>query len=164
MNEEYQSMSLAELAALGIGHPPQIERLRAGGRWVAQTPFIYAGTGPVVLYIVSDGQRVRFSEGGRLLAFLESQGMDLSTDPVLSKTVFHALKETPGTAVGSGEVFLVSTPEHASQDLWRFLQAVVEVAGLRHSKYKDALVQLARVAGTQPDFMAPPDFDRGPGA
>ena len=154
-------MSLAELAALGVAHPPQVERLRTGGRWAAQTPFIYAGTGPVVLYIDSDGQRVRLSEGGRLLSFLESQGMELSMDPVLSKTVFHALKETPGTAVGSGEVYLVTTPEHAPQDLWRFLQAVVEIAGLRHSKYKDALVQLARLSRQPLDLEAPPELDPG---
>jgi hypothetical protein len=163
VSEEYQKLSLQEFAALGIGHAPQIERLRSEGRWVVETPFSFTGKGPILLYIASDGRQVRFSEGGGLLSYLESQGMDLSMDPVLSKTAFHALKETPGTAVGSGEVFLQSTPERAPQDMWRFLQAIIEVAGLRHSKYKDALVQLARIATTSPQAPTLPELDSGPG-
>ena len=89
---------------------------------------------------------MRFSDGGGLMRYLESQGMDLSLDPVIGKTVFHALKETPGCGAASGQVYLESTPDQAGADLWRFLQILVEMIGLRHSKYKDALVQLNRAS------------------
>ena len=85
---------------------------------------MYPGKGPLVVQITSDGQTVRFSDGGGLLLYLESQGMDLSMDPVISKTVFHAIKETPGCGAATGQVYLDSTPDQVGVDLWRFLQIV----------------------------------------
>jgi hypothetical protein len=35
--------------------------------------------------------------------------------------------------------------------MWRFLQLINEVLGLRHCKYKDALLQLSRRGATSPD-------------
>ena len=63
---------------------------------------------------------------------------------VVSKTVFHAVKEVEGAGAGSGEIYLDSTSDAVTADLWRFLQLVTELIGLRHSKYKDALLQLSR--------------------
>ena len=158
MSDEFQSLSAEELASISLGYPSAVERLRHPARFEAQTGFIYPGKGSVLVYIVSDGATVRFSEGGRLLAYLESQGMDLTIDPVLSKTVFHALKETPGCAAANGEVYLESSPEQAGQDLWRFLQVLLEIIGIRHSKYKDALVQLTRKS----DLLAAAGWEEPP--
>jgi hypothetical protein len=63
---------------------------------------------------------------------------------VLSKTVFHAVKETEGGIVSGGQVCLDSTVGRVPADLWRFLQLIAEIIGLRHSKYKDALLRLSR--------------------
>jgi hypothetical protein len=87
---------------------------------------------------------VRISDGGDLIKSLDEQGMDLSVDMILSKTVFHAVKETDGGAVTGGEICLDSTVGKVPADLWRFLQLVAEIIGLRHSKYKDALLRLSR--------------------
>ena len=144
MAEPYHRIQTADLLALAAGDPAQVERLRRPVRLAAATPFEYPVKGPVVLFLASDGTRVRISEGGRLLKFLQTQGMDLSLDNVLSKTVFHALKDVEGAAAGNGEVFVDTTPDDAPTTIWRFVQMIVEIVGLRHSKYKDALVQLAR--------------------
>lgn len=87
---------------------------------------------------------VRISDGGDLIKSLDEQGMDLSVDMVLSKTVFHVVKETDGGTVAGGEICLDSTVGKVPADLWRFLQLVAEIIGLRHSKYKDALLRLSR--------------------
>ena len=87
---------------------------------------------------------VRISDGGDLIKSLDEQGMDLSVDMILSKTVFHAVKETEGGTVTGGQVCLDSTVGRVPTDLWRFLQLVSEIIGLRHSKYKDALLRLSR--------------------
>jgi hypothetical protein len=87
---------------------------------------------------------VRISDGGELIKSLDEQGMDLSVDMVLSKTVFHAVKETDGGTVAGGEICLDSAVGKVPADLWRFLQLVAEIIGLRHSKYKDALLRLSR--------------------
>jgi len=157
VSEGSETLSADQFAALSIGHASAVERLRLPGRFVVETGLAYPGKGPLAIQITSDGRTVRFSDGGGLLRYLESQGMDLSMDPVISKTVFHAIKETPGCGASSGQVYMDSTPEQVGVDLWRFLQIVVEVIGIRHSKYKDALVQLAR-AGDSRDT----DWDRPP--
>jgi hypothetical protein len=142
--EPYQRIQTAELLALAAGDTAQVERLRRPARIAGASPFEYPGKGPVVVFVRSDGSRVRISEGGRLLKYLETQGMDLGLDNVLSKTVFHALKDIEGAAAGNGEVYIDTTPDQTPSSVWRFLQLIIEVIGLRHSKYKDALVQLAR--------------------
>ena len=46
-------------------------------------------------------------------------------------------------------------PPAASEGMFevRFVQAVIEIIGLRHSKYKDALVQLSRTRdGSEPSY------------
>lgn len=144
MPEPYQRIQTQELLALAAGDPGLVGRLRGPARVAGASPFEYPEKGPIVVFIRSDGARVRISEGGRLLKFLETQGMDLGLDNVLSKTVFHALKDVEGAAAGNGEVYIDTTPDGAPATIWRFLQLVVEIVGLRHSKYKDALVQLAR--------------------
>jgi hypothetical protein len=128
-------------------------RLERGERLRAVTPMTYPGRrGPVVIELVpgtsaasteSPGS-VRISERGDLLKSLEEQGMDLSVDMILSKTVFHAVKEVEGGGISSGVVYLDSALDSVPADTWRFLQLIVEVIGLRHAKYKDALLRLAR--------------------
>ena len=87
---------------------------------------------------------VLISDGGDLIKSLDEQGMDLSVDMILSKTVFHTVKEMKGGSVSGGQVCLDSTVGKVPADLWRFLQLVAEIIGLRHSKYKDALLRLSR--------------------
>jgi hypothetical protein len=158
VTEGFETLSADQFAALSVGHASAVERLRLPGRFAVETAFVYPGKGPLIIQITSDGQTVRFSDGGGLLLYLESQGMELSMDPVISKTVFHALKETPGCGVASGQVYLDSAPDQVGVDLWRFLQIVVEIIGIRHSKYKDALVQLARAGDARrADWDRPPE-------
>ncbi len=87
---------------------------------------------------------VRISDGGDLIKSLDEQGMDLSVDMILSKTVFHTVKQMEGGTVAGGQICLDSTVGKVPADLWRFLQLVAEIIGLRHSKYKDALLRLSR--------------------
>lgn len=155
MAHPFERLSLAEFVAMCLGEAAQIDRLRRDVRLAAETPFVYPGKGPVMVFIQSNGSRVRLSEGGRLLRYLESQGMDLALDAVLSKTVFHALKETPGAGVGNGEVYLDTDPSQVAGALWGFVQAILEIVGLRHAKYKDALVRLSGVG----DLSGPPPWD-----
>lgn len=136
---------MAELFALGAGDPRAVDRLRAPIAIVGELPFAYPSGGPIEVFVTSDGSKIRFSEGGRLLRFLEKQGMDLAVDTVLSKTVFHALKDVQGAAAGSGEILLDASLDDAPAAFWRFVQIVVEIVGLRHSKYKDAVVRLAQM-------------------
>ncbi len=148
MTLEFQRIQTAELLALADGHPAQVDRLRRAARLVGAAPFEYPAQGPILVFLASDGERVRISEGGRALKFLESQGMDLGLDAVLGKTVFHALKDVEGAAAGNGRIYLDTTPEAMRGAIWRFLQMVIEIVGLRHAKYKDALEQLARTEGS----------------
>jgi hypothetical protein len=71
---------------------------------------------------------------------------------ILSKTVFHAVKEIEGAGVAGGLVFIDSDLDKVPADVWRFLQLTAELVGLRHSKYKDALVRLSR-RQEGPDLM-----------
>lgn len=132
-------------------------RLATGETLRVQTPFRYPGRrGALTLDLVPGsaevpGSRsVRISDGGGLIRSLDEQGLDLSTDMVVSKTLVHALKELDGAGVGSGEVYLETTLERVPTDIWQFLQVIAELIGLRHSKYKDALLQLSRRPETMP--------------
>jgi hypothetical protein len=150
----------ADFAGL-VTHEQQLrDRLAAGERLRVKTPFRYPGRrGAVVVELVpgpaevSGSRPVRLSDGGLLIKSLDEQGLDLAIDMVVSKTVFHAVKEVEGAAVGSGEIYLDSTSDTAAADLWRFLQLVTELIGLRHSKYKDALLQLSRLPESAPDLI-----------
>lgn len=119
----------------------------------AETPFHYPGRrGPVVLHLIPSPDEsgpdrpraVRISDGGDLLKSMDEQGMDLAVDMILSKTVFHAVKEVEGAGLVGGQVFVDSDTERISADAWRLVQIIIEIIGLRHSKYKDALVRLSR--------------------
>jgi hypothetical protein len=136
-----------ELIALLTGDPALGARLEGGERLRAVTPFRYPGRGgPVAVHVarVQPGAGVRISDGGGLLRSLEEQGMDLAIDMILSKTVFHAVRQVDGAGISGGQVFLDSEVTKLSVDVWRFLQVVLEIIGLRHSKYKDALIRLSR--------------------
>jgi hypothetical protein len=143
MSDEYERLTREDLNRMAAGDPVQLERLRTTARLAGASSFAYPGKGPVVVFFSSDGSRVRLSDGGRLIKYLESQGMDLAMDEVISKTVYHVVHEFPGAAMGSGEIYLDSTPDAVVDDLPRFLQLVIETIGLRHAKYKDAVVKLA---------------------
>jgi hypothetical protein len=160
MAGETKDLDYVEFKGLMAGDQRLLTRLARGERMRATTPFHYPGRrGPVIVYLVPDpeghsGQRrVRISDGGDLIRSLDQQGLDLSVDMVVSKTLFHAVKEVEGASVGAGELYLDSTPEDVPADLWRFLQLMSELLGLRHSKYKDALTNLARHSETDPDLI-----------
>ena len=142
--QQYQRLSPAEVLALVGGVPDSLRRLSEPCSLAGATPFVYPGKGPLVLFLDSDGRNVRVSDGGRLVKYLESQGQDLAVDPVLSRTVFHAMRDVPGMGMGNGHVFLDTAVDRLAADLPFFVQTLLEIVGLRHSKYKDALVQLSR--------------------
>ncbi len=150
----------ADFVALVAGEQQVRDRLAAGERLRLQTPFRYPGRRGVVSVelvpgpAVAAGPRaVRLTDGGDLIKSLDEQGLDLAIDMVVSKTVFHAVKEVEGAGIGSGEVYLETTSDAVITDLWRFLQLVNELIGLRHSKYKDALLQLSRRPEGGPDLI-----------
>ena len=87
---------------------------------------------------------IRISDGGLLVKCLAQQGMELEVDMVMSKTVFHAVRQQEGAGIKGREVYLDSAADVVDVDLWRFFQIVAEVIGLRHGKYKDALIQLEK--------------------
>jgi hypothetical protein len=147
VTDEYERLSRAEFDRLAAGDPVQLERLRHAVRLAGASSFNYPAKGPVVVFFSSDGSTVKLSDGGRLIKYLESQGMDLTMDDVISKTVYHVVQEVPGAAMGNGEIYLLTTPDTVAEDLPRFLQLVIEAIGLRHAKYKDALVKLGQADG-----------------
>ena len=160
MAGETKDLNHVEFTGLLAGDRQLLTRLERGERMRTTTPFHYpARRGPVIVYLVPDSQvhsgerRVRISDGGDLIRSLDEQGLDLSVDMVVSKTLFHAVKEVEGASVGSGELWLDSTPEDVPADLWRFLQLISELLGLRHSKYKDALTHLSSRSETPPDLI-----------
>lgn len=85
---------------------------------------------------------IRIDDGGLLVKMLSSQGMELEVDMIMSKTVFHAVRQQDGAGLKGSVVYLDSSAQTVDADIWRFLQVVGEVIGLRHGKYKDALIQL----------------------
>lgn len=160
MTDGMRDIEVADFASLVAGDQRLKERLERGGRVSAVTPFRYPGRrGWIVLHIVPvvseiDGpRRVIITDGGGLIKSLDDQGLDLAVDMIVSKTVFHAVKEVDGAYVHSGEICLGSSAETLLSDLWRFLQLTAELIGLRHSKYKDALVQLSRKGERAPDLI-----------
>ena len=153
MESESSSLSYAELLQLLAGDPVLRARLGAGDTFRVETPFFYPGRGgPVTLHLGlapetdrgSSSPIIRISDGGGLIKCLSEQGMDLELDMVLSKTVFHAVREMEDAGIIGGQVYLDSPDEQVGAGVWRFLQLVAEVVGLRHAKYKDALLQLER--------------------
>lgn len=160
MSDAMREIDVADFASLVAGDRRLWERLEKGGRVSAVTPFRYPGRrGWVVLHItpvVSEAggpRRVLITDGGNIIKSLDEQGLDLAVDMIVSKTVFHAVKEVDGAFVDSGEICLASTAETLVADLWRFLQLTAELNGLRHSKYKDALVHLSRGGERAPDLI-----------
>jgi hypothetical protein len=170
--EGTNELSYSEFVALIAGDTRLRTRLVDGERLRVQTPFLYPGRrGPIVVDLVpgssevsgsSEGpgssggpgsRPVRISDAGGLIKSLDEQGLDLAVDMIVSKTVFHAVKQVDGAGVSSGEVYLDSTTDTVPADFWRFLQMLVEIVGLRHSKYKDALVQLSRRQERAPDLI-----------
>ena len=150
----------ADFVRLAAGARHLLDRLAAGERLHVETPFRYPGRrGAVVIELVpgpaevAGSRPVRLTDGGGLIKSLDEQGLDLAIDMVVSKTLFHAVKEVEGAGVASGEIYLDSTLDTVAADLWRFLQLVTELIGLRHSKYKDALLQLSRRPEDAPDLI-----------
>jgi hypothetical protein len=147
MTTESHDLSYQELLALLADDPGLLARLMGGERLRVVTPFSYPGRlGPVVVHLglVPEAQKVRLSDDGDLVKCLAEQGMELEIDMILSRTVFHAVREVEGTGISGGHVYLDTKVEGVGAGLWRFLQMVAEVLGLRHAKYKDALTQLER--------------------
>jgi hypothetical protein len=87
---------------------------------------------------------IRISDGGQVVKSLAAQGMELEVDMIMSKTVFHAVRQQLGAGLKGSEVYIDTSADTVHLDLWRFLQLVAEVIGLRHGKYKDALIQLEK--------------------
>jgi len=140
-------------------------RLEAGEHLRATTPFHYPGRyGPIVIDLApskgaaaegtsaaegaagAEKPSIRISDDGDLLKSLDEQGMDLAVDMIISKTVFHAVKEIEGADLAGGLVYIDSDLDRVPADVWRLLQLIAELIGLRHSKYKDALLRLSRRA------------------
>jgi hypothetical protein len=87
---------------------------------------------------------IRIDDGGMLVKMLASQGMELEVDMIMSKTVFHAVRQQDGAGLKGSTVYVDSTADMVDLDIWRFMQVVGEIIGLRHGKYKDALIQLEK--------------------
>lgn len=158
MGAETYDLSSSDLVRLLAREQPLRARVAAGESLRAETPFRYPGRrGSVVVHMTplpmpglqdplgaSVARNIRISDGGGLIKSLDEQGMDLSIDMILSKTVFHAVRQLEGGDIIGGEVCLDSTSDALAADLWRFMQLIAEICGLRHSKYKDALLRLSR--------------------
>ena len=87
---------------------------------------------------------IRIDDGGLLVKTLALQGMELEVDMIMSKTVFHAVRQQEGAGLKGSIVYVDSSADMVDADIWRFLQVAAEVIGLRHGKYKDALIQLEK--------------------
>ena len=160
MADGTRDIDIVDFANLVAGDRRLWERLERGARVSAVTPFRYPGRrGWIVLHVtpvvseVGGPRRVLITDGGALIKSLDEQGLDLTVDMIVSKTVFHAVREVDGAFVESGEVCLNSTADTLAADLWRLLQLVAELNGLRHAKYKEALVQLSRRGERAPDLI-----------
>ena len=158
MSEGARELSYLELLALLAGDSELRARVAGGEQFRARTPFAYPGPqGAIDVHLApapGSGdppvKSVRISDGGGLIRCLADQGMDIEVDMVLSKTLFHAVKQVEGAGIAGGEVYLDSPPDKVGAAIWRFLQLVAEVTGLRHAKYKDALLQLERRRSHEP--------------
>lgn len=146
-------LGYADLLRLFAGTPAMRERLSAGETVRVTTPFRYPGRGGNISFVLTPEQRqseagsslsIKISDGGDLLDRLQRQGMDLAVDEVLSKTVFHALSEFERASIAKGQVYIESDLDKLAGDIWLFLQFLVEMIGLRHAKYKEALLRLSR--------------------
>ncbi len=159
MERTFRQASPTEALALLAGDKGLIAQLARGEPVRVPTPLRYPGRRRnIVLHltpaahsesVVTAGgeaarRAVRISDGGDLIRVLEEQGLDLETDLILSKTVYHAVQEVPGAGIGGGQMYLDSNTSNLVPDLWRFLQLVAEIIGLRHGKYKEALLQLSK--------------------
>jgi hypothetical protein len=164
MSAEILDLSYGELLALLAGDPGPRTRLSAGERLRAVTPFRYPGRDePLIVYLgsvtapeavppagaavsatVPPAGLVRVSDGGDLIKCLSEHGMELEVDMILSKTVFHAVRQQEGAGITGGQVYLDCKAEALSAGVWHFLQLAAEIMGLRHAKYKDALTQFER--------------------
>ena len=160
MAEGVLEAGTAEFTELMSGDRRLAERLALGERICVDTPFRYPGRrGAVVAHLMPcpasppDPQRVIISDGGDLIKSLDEQGLELAVDMIVSKTVFHAVKDVKGASIGSGELYMESTVADLPADMWRFLQLMTELVGLRHSKYKDALFHMSRRGDTEPDLI-----------
>jgi hypothetical protein len=155
VTEDLDSATQSVLTLL-TGDPRWAARLAAGERIRVETPFSYPGRFGVrvaLLVALSGNPAVaRISDEGGLIRSLAEQGMALEVDSLLSRTVFHAVREHEGAGISSGQVHLECPVENVDQGFWRLLQLIAELIGLRHAKYKDALVQLERRQGAEPGF------------
>lgn len=155
---EPRDLTYAQLLALFGGDVDLRLLLTAGERFRVETPFIYpVRQEPIMVHLAPTPESgrppiksVRISDGGGLIRCLGDQGLDLEVDMILSKTVFHAVKQVEGAGIAGGEVYVDSPPDKVGAAIWRFLQMVSEVIGLRHAKYKDALLQLERRRSNEP--------------
>ena len=153
----------ADFLSLAAGDKRVRDRLARGERLRVQTPFRYPGRrGTVVLDLIpgaisaaSGSRLVRISDDGGLIKSLDEQGMDLSIDMVVSKTVVHAVKEVEGAGVGSGEVYLDSTADMVATDVWRFLQLVNETHRVEALEVQGCLTPAVTTAGkrSRPDRL-----------
>lgn len=150
-----KELSYKEFLSLLAGQPRVLAPVLAGERLEISTPFQYpAREGPVTLHLqLAPGPQggaappvpiVRLSDGGKLLKSLAQQGMEVEVDMILSRTVFHAVGQVEGAGIKGGQVYLDTTADALPFAVWKFLQLLAEIIGLRHSKYKDALVQFER--------------------
>ena len=146
-SSKYRQLDISEVMLLVAGDKDAAARLTEPCALVGPTVFTYPGKGPVLLFLKSDGNRVRATDGGSLVKYLESQGQDLAVDSILSRTVFHAVREVAGMGMGNGAVHLETSVEELTETLPQFVQTIIEIIGLLHSKYKDALVQLSQRHG-----------------
>ncbi len=170
MAAKAQVLSHKGLLALFANDAALRQRLLDGQRLQAKTPFMYPGRlGPVVFDIALAPETqlepsavvtaqpatrlVRISDGGTLLKSLAEQGMELEVDMILSKTVFHALKQYEGAGIANNELYVDTPPDQVGEGLWRLLQMVAELLGLRHAKYKDALIQFERRKDAEADRL-----------
>jgi hypothetical protein len=159
MVEGVTDIGTAEFAELMAGDRRLLDRLAQGERLCAMTPFRYPGIhGHVVAFLTpyppvpGEPRRVVISDGGGLVRSLDEQGLDLAVDMIISKTVFHAVKDVKGANMGSAGLCIDSDLAQLPADLWRFLQLTAELVGLRHSKYKDALLKMSP-RSEQPDLI-----------
>lgn len=162
MTAEPHDLSYLELLALLAGDAGLQARLKVGEQLRATTPFLYPGRrGPMIVHLAlapgadlrSAAPLIRISDGGELIKSLADQGMDIEVDMILSKTLFHAVNQVEGAGITGGQVHVDRPANEIGPGVWLLLQILAEVMGLRHAKYKDALVQLERRRGAETGLL-----------